>query len=30
MGRRGGRIIVDFYSAEEFERLYELLLGAGR
>lgn len=26
MGRRGGRISIDFYSAEEFERLYELLL----
>lgn len=25
-GRRGGRITIDFYSAEEFERLYELLL----
>ena len=24
--RRGGRITIDFYSAEEFERLYELLL----
>lgn len=24
-GRRGGRITIDFYSAEEFERLYELL-----
>lgn len=27
-GRRGGRITIDFYSAEEFERLYELLLRA--
>jgi ParB family chromosome partitioning protein len=27
-GRRGGRITIDFYSAEEFERLYELLGGA--
>lgn len=26
MGRRGGRISIDFYSNEEFERLYELLL----
>jgi ParB family chromosome partitioning protein len=25
-GRRGGRITIDFYSAEEFERLYELLV----
>jgi len=24
-GRRGGRITIEFYSAEEFERLYELL-----
>lgn len=30
MGRRGGRISIDFYSAEEFERLYELLLHAAR
>lgn len=29
-GRRGGRISIDFYSAEEFERLYELLLQAAR
>lgn len=29
-GRRGGRITIDFYSAEEFERLYELLLQAAR
>lgn len=28
-GRRGGRISIDFYSAEEFDRLYELLLRAG-
>lgn len=27
-GRRGGRITIDFYSAEEFERLYELLVNA--
>ena len=27
-GRRGGRITIDFYSAEEFERLYELLVRA--
>jgi ParB family chromosome partitioning protein len=27
-GRRGGKITIDFYSAEEFERLYELLLRA--
>lgn len=25
MGRRGGRITIDFYSAEEFERLFDLL-----
>lgn len=24
-GRRGGRIVIDFYSAEEFERLFDLL-----
>lgn len=29
-GKRGGRITIDFYSAEEFERLYELLLQAAR
>lgn len=29
-GRRGGHISIDFYSAEEFERLYELLLQAAR
>lgn len=30
-GRRGGRIVIDFYSAEEFDRLYELLrTAAGR
>jgi ParB family chromosome partitioning protein len=28
-GRRGGRITIDFYSAEEFERLYELLVRHG-
>lgn len=27
-GRRGGRITIDFYSAEEFERLYDLLVHA--
>ncbi len=30
-GRRGGRIVIDYYSAEEFERLFELLRSlAGR
>jgi len=29
-GRRGGRIAIQFYSDEDFERLYELLLRAGR
>jgi ParB family chromosome partitioning protein len=29
-GRRGGRIVIDFYSMEEFERLSEILLGVGR
>ena len=29
-GRRGGRIAIQFYSDEDFERLYELLVRAGR
>ena len=29
-GRKGGRIGIDFYSDEDFERLYELLVRAGR
>ena len=29
-GRRGGRIAIQFYSDEDFERLYELLLKAGK
>ena len=29
-GRRGGRIAIQFYSVEDFERLYELLLKAGK
>jgi len=29
-GRKGGRIAIDYYSAEDFERLYELLVRAGR
>ena len=29
-GRRGGRIAIQFYSDEDFERLYELLLRAGK
>lgn len=29
-GRRGGRITIQFYSNEDFERLYELLLKAGK
>lgn len=29
-GRRGGRIAIEFYSSEDFERLYELLLRAGK
>jgi ParB family transcriptional regulator, chromosome partitioning protein len=29
-GRRGGRIAIQFYSDDDFERLYELLLKAGK
>ena len=29
-GRRGGRILIDFYSTEEFDRLYDLLIGRTR
>ncbi|HLZ47120.1 MAG TPA: ParB/RepB/Spo0J family partition protein [Candidatus Limnocylindria bacterium] len=29
-GRKGGRIAIEFYSDEDFERLYELLVRAGR
>jgi ParB family chromosome partitioning protein len=29
-GRKGGRIAIDYYSDEDFERLYELLVRAGR
>jgi ParB family chromosome partitioning protein len=29
-GRKGGRIAIEFYSGEDFERLYELLLRAGQ
>jgi ParB family chromosome partitioning protein len=29
-GRRGGRIAIEFYSGDDFERLYELLLRAGK
>jgi ParB family chromosome partitioning protein len=29
-GRKGGRIAIQFYSDEDFERLYELLVRAGR
>ena len=29
-GRTGGRIAIDYYSDEDFERLYELLVRAGR
>src|SRR5881409_540343 len=29
-GRRGGRIAIQFYSDEDFERLYELLVRAGK
>jgi ParB family chromosome partitioning protein len=29
-GRRGGRIAIQFYSDEDFERLYEILLRAGK
>src|SRR3989442_4714497 len=29
-GRRGGRIAIQFYSDEDLERLYELLVGAGK
>ncbi|MDO8563319.1 MAG: ParB/RepB/Spo0J family partition protein [Candidatus Limnocylindria bacterium] len=29
-GRKGGRIAIEYYSAEDFERLYELLVRAGR
>jgi len=28
--RKGGRIIIEFYSEEEFEALYEKLIGSGR
>ena len=28
--RRGGRIQIDFYSDEDFERLYELFIRAGK
>ena len=28
--RRGGRILIDFYSDEDFERLYELFIHAGK
>ncbi len=28
--RRGGRIVIEYYSDEDFERLYELLVRAGR
>ncbi|MGH2450534.1 MAG: ParB/RepB/Spo0J family partition protein [Candidatus Limnocylindria bacterium] len=28
--RKGGRITIDFYSADDFERLYELLVRAGK
>ena len=29
-GRKGGRIAINFYSDEDFERIYELLIRAGR
>lgn len=29
-GRKGGRIAIEYYSAEDFERLYELLVRAGK
>ncbi|MDP9266668.1 MAG: ParB/RepB/Spo0J family partition protein [Chloroflexota bacterium] len=29
-GRKGGRIVLSFYSDDDFQRLYELLVGAGR
>jgi ParB family chromosome partitioning protein len=29
-GRKGGRVAIQFYSDEDFERLYELLVRAGR
>jgi ParB family chromosome partitioning protein len=29
-GRKGGRIAIEYYSDEDFERLYELLVRAGR
>lgn len=29
-GRKGGRIAIDYYTDEDFERLYELLVRAGR
>jgi ParB family chromosome partitioning protein len=29
-GRKGGRIAIEFYSSDDFERLYELLLRAGK
>ena len=28
--RRGGRIQIDYYNDEDFERLYELLVRAGK
>jgi ParB family chromosome partitioning protein len=28
--RRGGRILIDFYSDEDFERLFELFIRAGK
>jgi tRNA threonylcarbamoyladenosine modification (KEOPS) complex Pcc1 subunit len=28
--RKGGRIIIEFYSEEEFEAIYEKLIGSGR
>ena len=29
-GRKGGRITIEFYSDDDFQRLYELLIEAGR
>jgi len=29
-GRRGGRIAIQFYSDEDFERLFEILVRAGK
>jgi hypothetical protein len=29
-GRRGGRIAIQFYSDEDFERLFEILVKAGK